>query len=68
MKPLKNVLPISCAFGTDGKLLSITKAMHLGDRIEIYEDVIGGAQMHLVTLPVWPSEWNPGLDDQDDSD
>lgn len=46
MKPLKNVLPIAVQFDRDGMVTSITKAMHLGDRIEIYEDVIGGSQRH----------------------
>lgn len=67
MKPLKNVLPILTTCDRNGKLLSILKAMHLGDRIEIYEDVIDGAQIQLATLPVYLSEWNPDLDDQEQS-
>jgi hypothetical protein len=66
MKSLKNVIPILVTNDRDGKLTSILKAMHLGDRIEIYEDIIEGAQIHLATLPVYLSEWNPDLDDQDD--
>jgi hypothetical protein len=64
MSLLKNVLPIAVQFDRDGMVTSTTKAMHLGDRIEIYEDVIGGSQRHITTLPVCLSEWNPDLDDQ----
>jgi hypothetical protein len=58
---MKNVLILQES-GEGGKVTMLLKAMHLGDRIEIYEEVIGGAQNHLATLPLDISQWNVKAD------
>lgn len=63
MKPLKDVMILQTT-GDPKKLSTVLKAMHLGDRIEIYEEEQsngeGYAQRTIATIPVHLCDWNKG--------